>query len=470
MMKILVTVILLCFGSKSFSQLIDIELFATGLNKPVSIKHAGDDRLFVVEQDGIIKIVSPDGDLLSEPFLDISDRVITVNGIGDERGFLGLAFHPNYDANGFIYVNYINDNGSTVISRFTRQSENLADSNTELILLTYTQPFQNHNGGDMAFGPDGYLYISSGDGGSAGDPDNNSQTLTNLLGKILRIDVDNPSNGNNYGIPNTNPFFGSPSGEDEIWAYGLRNPWKFSFDRNNTDIWIADVGQNEIEEINMVDINSSFIHNFGWRCFEGNQPFINNNCPPENLLTFPVASYPHSGGAVFRCSITGGYRYRGTAQPTLQGIYFFADFCSREIGYLQQNGTDWVMNFTAPLNQNWVAFGEAFNGEIYAVSIIEGSLYKIIDSNLSVEEFDINKIVAEPNPASNQISFNLNNNAAMLNEIIVYDIFGKIVLNADNIESNSFSLNLNDYSTGMYLAKIKLNNNQSKIVKFIVNK
>lgn len=467
-MKTIVSVVLISFTLTSFSQVIDIELFAIGLNKPVNIKHAGDDRLFVVEQDGTIKIITLEGDVLPNPFLDINDRVITVTGIGDERGFLGLAFHPDYVNNGYFYVNYINNSGNTVISRFTRQSENLADTNSELILLTYPQPFPNHNGGDMAFGPDGYLYISSGDGGSAGDPDNNSQTLTNLLGKILRLDVDNPSNGNNYGIPNTNPFLGNPSGEDEIWAYGLRNPWKFSFDNSTNEIWIADVGQSEIEEINVVDINTA-APNFGWRCFEGNQPFINNNCPPENLLTFPIASYTHSGGDFFRCSITGGYRYRGASQPSLQGIYFFADFCSEEIGYLQQDGNDWVMNFTAPLNHNWVAFGEGQDGELYISSIGEGSLYKIIDSNLSAEEFEINNIIAAPNPASHQIIFTSNNEVVLINKLTVYDLLGKTVSNIENVASSNISLNLNNYDTGMYLAKIEVNNSQIKILKFIVN-
>lgn len=467
-MKALISILFLFFVCNGIAQSIDIELFATGLNKPVNIKHAGDDRLFVVEQDGTIKIITSEGTVLPEPFLDITSNVINVNGIGDERGFLGLAFHPNYNANGYFYVNYTNTDGNTVISRFSRSDTNTANPNSELILLTYNQPFPNHNGGDMAFGPDGYLYISSGDGGSAGDPDNNAQTLTNLLGKLLRIDVDNPSNGNNYGIPNTNPFLGDPLGADEIWAYGLRNSWKFSFDSANNDIWIADVGQNEVEEINRVNINTAGL-NFGWRCYEGNDPFLTTDCPPQNQLTFPIATYRHISSSVFRCSITGGYRYRGTAQPTLEGLYFFADYCSEEIGYLQQNGSDWEMSFTLPLGHFWVAFAEAFSGELYVASIVEGSLYRIIDSNLSVNDFNIGNVIALPNPASNQISFNLNNDRVFINELIVFDLSGKIILEVDTIGSDSYTLNLNDYASGMYLAKITTNTNQSKTLKFIVD-
>lgn len=466
-MKVKLTLFVLFFSCLSIAQTIDIELFATGLNKPVNIKHAGDDRLFVVEQNGTIKIISSEGVVNSTPFLNIISRVININGIGDERGLLGLAFHPNYANNGFFYVNYINTSGNTVISRFSRISENTADPNSELILLTYNQPFSNHNGGDMAFGPDGYLYISSGDGGSGGDPQNNSQTLTSLLGKLLRIDVDNPSNGNNYGIPSTNPFVGNPSGANEIWAYGLRNPWKFSFDNTTNEIWIADVGQNQIEEINVININTAS-PNFGWRCYEGNAPFLTSGCPPQNLLTFPIATYSHSGGANFRCSITGGYRYRGTAQPSLSGLYFFADFCSEEIGYLQQNGSNWIMNFTQPLGHNWVAFGEDISGELYAASIAAGSLYKIVDTTLSLDEFNIDQIKVTPNPASQQITFSVNNNNFNITELEIYDLLGKTVLAKNNLASNSYNVNLNRFAKGMYLAKITVNK-QSKTLKFIVN-
>ena len=242
------------FSLIGFAQDIELEVFATGFSSPVNVKHAGDDRLFVVERAGVIKILNADGTVNSAPFLDINSRVINSGG---EQGLLALAFHPNYTANGFFYVNYINNSGDTVISRFTRSSENAADPNSEVLLLTISQPFSNHNGGDMHFGPnDGYLYISTGDGGSAGDPVNYGQNTSSLLGKMLRIDVDGTSEGN-YGIPNDNPFVGNGAVLDEIWAIGLRNPWKWSFDRSNGDMWIADVGQSNKEEINRVPASST---------------------------------------------------------------------------------------------------------------------------------------------------------------------------------------------------------------------
>ena len=454
--------------SHSLAQSIGIELYASGLNKPVNIKHAGDDRLFVVEQDGRIRIITAEGNVLSTPFLDINARVVDIGGIGDERGLLGLAFHPNYSDNGYFYVNYINNNGQTVISRFQRLNNNVADPNSELILLTISQPFPNHNGGDMAFGPDGFLYISSGDGGSAGDPLNNSQNITNLLGKILRIDVDNPSNGNNYGIPSTNPFVGNPSGSDEIWVYGLRNPWKFSFDFTNNDIWIADVGQNEIEEINVLPVSSASA-NFGWRCFEGNATFNNTDCPPQNLLTFPIATYNHFDGSVSRCSITGGYRYRGSAQTSLFGLYFFADFCSQQIGYLREVNNSWEVNFTSALGHNWVAFGEDLNGELYAASIVEGSIFRIIDTNLSIEEFDQGQLKMLPNPATTEVNFSLENEFFTISKIQIFDVLGKQVINIENISDRNYNINVTGLAKGLYLSKITTSNKHSKIFKLLID-
>jgi glucose/arabinose dehydrogenase len=369
------------------AQTIDIVSFGTGFNKPVSIKNAGDARLFVVEQDGIIQILNIDGTTNATPFLNIDSNVIDISSFGDERGLLGLVFHPNYSSNGFFFVNYINNSGNTVVSRFSVSASdpNIADPNSELILLNLVQPFTNHNGGDMAFGPDGFLYISTGDGGSGGDPGNRAQDLNTLLGKMLRIDVDNTSNGNNYGIPPDNPFFndGNATTLDEIWAYGLRNAWKFSFDRQTGDLWSADVGQGLFEEINMVSSTTSGI-NYGWRCYEGNSVFNNTGCPDESSLTFPIAEYSHSNSGNFKCSITGGYRYRGTAFPNFSGLYFFADFCSNEIGFLAENGANWDMSFSNVFDgNNWVAFGEDINGELYIAGISSGTIYKIVDADIN---------------------------------------------------------------------------------------
>jgi glucose/arabinose dehydrogenase len=361
--------------------------FGTGFNKPVSIKNAGDDRLFVVEQDGTIQILNGDGSTNAAPFLNIDSSVIDISNFGDERGLLGLVFHPNYSNNGFFFVNYIDNNGNTVVSRFSVSASdpNTADLNSELILLNVTQPFNNHNGGDMAFGPDGFLYISSGDGGSGGDPGNRAQDLSTLLGKMLRIDVDNTSNGNNYGIPPDNPFFndGDATTLDEIWAYGLRNAWKFSFDGQTGDLWNADVGQGLFEEINMVSSTASGI-NYGWRCYEGNAIFNDTGCPDANTLTFPIAEYSHTNSGNSKCSITGGYRYRGIAYPNFSGLYFFADFCSNEIGFLTENGANWDISYSDVFDgNNWVAFGEDINGELYIAGISSGVIYKIIDADIN---------------------------------------------------------------------------------------
>ena len=334
-MKKITFLLACCFLSLTYAQDISLEPFATGLSSPVNIKHAGDDRLFVAERDGRIKIINADGSLNSTTFLDIDGRVTNSGG---ELGLLAIAFHPNYSTNGFFYVNYSDNNQDTVISRFTRSSTGIADPNSEVVMLNVSQPFVNHNGGDMHFGPDGYLYITLGDGGSGGDPGNRAQSLNTFLGKMLRIDVDvTPEQitaGTTYLIPADNPFVSISSALDEIWSYGLRNTWKFSFDRTTGDLWTADVGQSQIEEINKADASSSGGENYGWKCFEGNSTFQNSTAC--NMITHeaPVAQYTH--GSTGGCSITGGYVYRGSIQTSLQGLYFFADFCSDDIGYVEE--------------------------------------------------------------------------------------------------------------------------------------
>jgi glucose/arabinose dehydrogenase len=270
--------------------------FASGLTSIVGITHAGDDRIFVVNQRGFIHIVSANGVVNPLPFLNISDRVV----YGGERGLLGLAFHPQYKSNGYFFVNYIGKGDSTHISRFQVNATdgNLADPQIELKILTVPQPYSNHNGGDLCFGPDGYLYIGLGDGGSGGDPGNRAQNPQQLLGKILRIDVDN---GNPYTVPSTNPYFGSSTVLPEIWAMGLRNPWRFSFDRLTGDLWIADVGQNAFEEVNFQVAGSKGGENYGWKCYEGNQVYNASACNSEISFSFPVFAYPQD----IECSVTG---------------------------------------------------------------------------------------------------------------------------------------------------------------------
>ena len=450
------------------AQEIDINLFASGFNSPVSIKHAGDSRLFVVEQDGVIKVVNANGSVNATPFLDIDARVIDT---GNERGLLGLAFHPQYMSNGFFFVNYINNSGDTVVSRFITNPPNgdVADPNTEEILLTISQPFSNHNGGDLAFGNDGYLYIATGDGGSGGDPDNYSQNLNSLLGKMLRINVNNAQGGNNYAIPADNPFVGNGSALDEIWAYGLRNPWRFSFDSLTHDMWIGDVGQGNIEEIDFMESTSSGGENFGWRCYEGNSAYNTTGCPDIGTLTFPVAQYTHSASGAFKCSITGGYRYRGTTFPNFYGLYFFADYCSNEIGTLTPNGSGWDMAFSNQFSGNgWTTFGEALDGELYIAGRNTGNIYHIVDASLSIDEYSQVLFNLYPNPANEWIHIKSNSNQT-IQTINIYSLSGKKVKSINGNNFDVLEVNTSSLASGMYLAEIISTNSHKEIKKLVIN-
>jgi glucose/arabinose dehydrogenase len=356
---------------------------AGGFDSPLLVTNAGDGsgRLFVVEQGGRIRTLRA-GSIVDRPFLDIGGRISS----GGERGLLGLAFHPAYETNGRLYVDYTDRNGNTVISEFTAivGQPDIADPGSERVLLRIPQPYANHNGGALAFGPDGFLYIATGDGGSAGDPGNRAQSLATRLGKILRIDVDSRTGNLRYGVPRTNPFVGR-YGVDEIWAYGLRNPWRFSFDRATGDLWIGDVGQSRWEEINRATRSSGGGRgrNYGWRVMEGrvcHRPAV--GCSTSGK-TAPVAVYSHSVG----CSVTGGHVYRGCAMPDLRGTYFYADFCSAFIrtfrgiaaGHAQQRA-----DRTATLNpgdglaiENITSFGEDGRGELY-IADHNGEIFKIV--------------------------------------------------------------------------------------------
>lgn len=347
-----------------------MDTFATGLNNPVCIANAGDSRLFVVEQAGYIRIISSQGQLANQPFLDIHDKVT----FAGEQGLLGIAFHPHYKTNGYFYINYVGLNGSTNISRFRLSSINteIADPQSELKLMTIPQPYTNHKGGDLCFGPDGFLYIGLGDGGSGGDPGNRAQNPMEFLGKMLRIDVDH---GNPYAIPATNPFHNSTTTLKEIWALGLRNPWRFSFDRLTGDLWIADVGQNAIEEIDFQPAASTGGENYGWRCYEGNDVYNNTGCAPSSSLTFPVYTYPHGS----ECSVTGGYVYRGSNSSPYYGHYFFTDYCSDKIWTLHKSGNNWVKeDFGQFSGNNFSTFGEDSKGQLYIAGLTTGTIYLVV--------------------------------------------------------------------------------------------
>ena len=451
----------------SFSQDIELETFATGFSSPVNVKHAGDDRLFVVERAGVIKILNSNGTTNATPFIDIN---ALVTNSGGEQGLLALAFHPNYATNGFFYVNYINNSGDTVISRFTRSTPDTADSGSESILMTISQPYGNHNGGDMHFGPnDGYLYISTGDGGSGGDPGNRSQDLTTLLGKMLRIDVDGTANGN-YSNPPDNPFVGNSFALDEIWAYGLRNPWKWSFDRDNGDMWIADVGQSNREEIDRVLASSTGGENYGWRCYEGNSTFDTSvGCPPMNTLTFPVAEYAY-GGSPFKCSITGGYRYRGTQQTSLEGLYFFADYCSDQIGVVRETSPDvFNLTFEDQFSGGFSAFAEDINGELFVVGLVSGTISRIVDVNLSVDEESFKSVKMFPNPSNSVLNFDATGSSIQINSITFYNILGKNIKTVTGFTNQNISISTKNMASGIYLVEISDKNGNKDTRKLVVN-
>jgi glucose/arabinose dehydrogenase len=335
-------------------------LIASGLQRPVDIQPANDGsgRLFIIEKQGDIRIYE-NGQLLDAPFLDITDRV---NAGSNEMGLLGLAFHPDYDQNGFFYVNYTGDGGDTRISRF-QASGNSADSASEKVLLVIKQPYPNHNGGALAFGPDGYLYGGLGDGGLAGDPHKNGQNTESLLGKILRLDVDN---GDPYAIPSDNPF------GNEVWAYGLRNPWRISFDRATGDLYIGDVGQGTWEEIDYLPAGAESGANFGWSIMEGNH---NYDGEPQSGMLLPVAEYSHNEGG---CSVTGGYVYRGTI-PEWNGVYLYGDYCSGKVWALILSDGQWQSQVMFETGVLITSFGQDESGEIYLASDT-GNIYHLTPS------------------------------------------------------------------------------------------
>jgi glucose/arabinose dehydrogenase len=339
-----------------------------GLTRPTYLTHAGDDRLFVVEQPGRIRIIQ-NGQLLSQPFLDVTDKVATN---GNERGLLSVGFHPNYKTNGQFFIYYTRQpDGAIVVERYavSKDDPNLADaSSAKTILVIPHAQAANHNGGQLQFGPDGYLYIGVGDGGGAGDrhgPIGNGQDRDVLLGKLLRIDV---TNQDTYAIPPDNPF------GTEIWSYGWRNPWRFSFDRATDDLFIADVGQNAYEEVDFQPAASQGGENYGWRIMEGLHCFNPAEGCDQAGLVLPVAEYSHDEGG---CSVTGGYVYRGPEYPVLSGAYFFGDYCSGIIWSLQRAGDQWLMTKQLESGVQISSFGEDVNGELYVFDH-GGAVYQLI--------------------------------------------------------------------------------------------
>ncbi len=440
------------------AQTIAIQSFATGFSGAIEITHAGDDRLFIVQQGGLVRILNANGTVNTIPFLNLSSLISS----GGERGLLGLAFHPDYATNGYFFVNYTNTSGNTVIARYTVNPTNPNIANTTAtILMTITQPYSNHNGGSLKFGSDGYLYIGMGDGGSGGDPENRAQNINTNLGKMLRIDVNNTT-APFYTSPPTNPYVGV-TGNDEIWAIGLRNPWKFSFNRLNGDLWIADVGQNNIEEINKVPNPLAAGLNFGWRCYEGNVAYNTSGCAPIGTMTMPIAQYNHSQG----CSITGGYVYTGTQFPNFLNKYFFADYCENRIGYADT--TTGAITYTPYFsgNNNFSSFGEDINGELYISN--GNTIYKIIDvSTASTTSFEKAGFSLYPNPIKDNFIIS-NKNEILISSIEFYDVNGKLIAVKNLSTSTTISLDRSNLSSGIYILNLVANDGMNYTSRLVVD-
>ncbi len=349
-----------------------LALYASGLESPTGIAStgiSGDKRIFVLSQSGKIHIVNSSGTVVAEPFLDLSSIVMP----GGETGLLGIAFSPKYATDGYFYLNYVDKDLNTVVARYKVSSDaNTADASSAQVILKQKQPYYNHKGGALAFGADGYLYIAFGDGGSAGDPEKRGQDMSTWLGKILRIDVSTLP----YKSPADNPFVSTSGAKPEIWSTGLRNPWRISFDSQTHEMYIADVGQGVIEEID-VEAAGKGGNNYGWRCYEGEKEFKTDGCKPKDQYVFPVLSYDHSEG---RCSVTGGYVYRGTAYPDLTGKYFYADYCGGQVYFMEKKDGKYTATKAVDTPYKISTFGQDNAGEIYLADYATGAIYRLQDA------------------------------------------------------------------------------------------
>ena len=422
------------------------------LSGPLDLQNAGDgtDRIFVVEQSGKIYVFENNtGVTVKKKFLDITDSVSS----GGEMGLLGLAFHPNYENNGYFYVNYTKSSPyrRTLIVRFQVSNANpdSADRSSSKILMEIAQPFSNHNGGQLAFGPDGYLYIALGDGGSGGDPQGNAQNKSSLLGKLLRIDVDQTQGSINYAIPLNNPFKNNTQGfKEEIYAYGLRNPWRFSFDSPTGRLWCADVGQNAWEEIDLIVKGG----NYGWRCYEGNHNYDLSGCTDTNYI-FPVWEYSHSDGV----SITGGYVYRGPNLPDLYGKYIYGDFGTRKIWALTYDGINPPTNKLLLTSSVSIAsFGVDINNELYVVGY-NGIIYRFTPTASIIAPTNLRYTVNSPNSitlnwndnSNNENGFRIERKVGSENFVLLESVDENIITFTDNsvVDTQMYSYRVYAYNS-----------------------
>lgn len=438
-------------------QTIELELFASGFSSPVDITNAGDDRLFVVERSGVVKIVESDGNVLPNPFMDIDSIVGNASG-QSERGLLGLTFHPDYSNNGFLFVHYTDNNGNSNIVRYqvNPNDPNVIDGLSRKLIIEIDQPFSNHNGGCLKFSPDGYLYIGMGDGGSGNDPINAGQSTDTYLGKMLRLDVDN---GLPYTIPTDNPFVNDADVLDEIWALGLRNPWRFSFDSETGDMWIGDVGQNAWEEIDFQPADSEGGENYGWRCYEANT-FTNltsmNDCQ-ENFVN-PVFEAQHQGFSG-PCSITGGFVYRGSQFADLVGKYICADYCSGDFYMIAPDGQGgWEGNEVAQFSHAVSTFGEDSEGELYMASFSSGGIYRVMGEPVGTENLipNLENVQIYPNPTDGRTQLDIKTKGLLELNLQLVDMQGKVLL-SKSITVNGLHkemLEMDGFPSGSYILNI----------------
>lgn len=437
---------------------VDIVEYATGINGKVTDIASNGDYLYVTEQTGFIRVIEPGGTVCQTPMLDLSAKVHpNASQTFSEVGLLALTFSPQFAGDGFIYVNY-NDttgNGNTVISQFHVDS-NIADPQSEQVLLRVYQPYANHKGGCLKFGSDGFLYCSLGDGGLGGDPGNRAQNKDSLLGKILRINV---ATGAPYSIPPDNPFVGT-DGADEVWAYGLRNPWKFSFDALTHDLWITDVGQQNWEEVNFQSVFSPGGENYGWRCYEGNHLYNDSACGPGSDYVAPVFEY--SQNLTSGCAIIGGYVYRGTQSANMYGTYFYSDFCSNAIyGLIPGSYVPFVAgNFP---DKSFTTFGQDNNGELFIASLTTGSIYKIVEKPNAISEVALfSQLNTYPQPATNTFTCAFNALRSCDTRFSIINAEGKEVVGFNSqsqqgINRQNFNVQL---PAGFYLLRIQSEGNQ----------
>lgn len=447
-----------------------LELFASGLREPVDITNAGDDRLFVVERGGRIKIVNADGTVEETSFLDIDARV---NSGAGERGLLGLAFHPDFANNGFFFVNYTDSNGASQISRFkvSDNNPNVANASSEKKILTVGQPFSNHNAGDLAFGFDNFLYVGMGDGGSGGDPGNRSQTRSNLLGKMLRIDI-NTDEETPYTVPDDNPFVNDENTRDEIWAIGLRNPWRYSFDKMTGDLWIADVGQGAWEEINFQARESNGGENYGWRCYEANATFNTSGCGPIGQFTPPAYAYAQNPGDCGG-SVTGGFVYRGTTYTDIIGHYIYGDYCTGVISAISPDGNGgWNNQDLLNWNDFQISsFGQDVNGELYMAAVGQGRIYQITTDviNKTAKAIGLKKVSFSPNPFKDVLRLEVEAQQEADYQVSLFNTKGQELFKYQETIGRYFEKNYNWASlpSGIYYIRLQKDNQSSswKVLK-----